>query len=293
MTRMLRAFLPLFLCLVLAAPAMAGHGDERPVKKGILLVAFGTTVPEAKASLDNVDKLVKAAFPGVPVHWAYSSKIIRRALGEKKQTFLSPAEALAQMMEEDFTHVAVQSLHTIPGEEYHALVKTAHAFAGMPKGMERVLTGYPLLSTTDDVKRVVDAMTKHFPKERKKDEAVILMGHGAHHPGNIYYPGVQYFFWKKDPNTLVGTVEGAPDLDDVQAELKKRNIKKAWLLPFMAVAGDHAMNDMAGDEPDSWKSVLTKAGVKCIPVLKGTASYDDVAAVWVDHLKAAFAHFPK
>ena len=77
----------------------------------------------------------------------------------------------------------------------------------------------------------------------------------------------------------------------MQVELKKKGVKKAYLMPFMSVAGDHAMNDMAGDEDDSWKSILTKAGVKCVPILKGTAEYDGIADLWVEHLKGAMSHF--
>ena len=63
------------------------------------------------------------------------------------------------------------------------------------------------------------------------------------------------------------------------------------LIPFMSVAGDHAMNDMAGEEEDSWKSILTQTGITCLPVLKGTAEYDEIVKIWVDHLKTALAQF--
>jgi sirohydrochlorin cobaltochelatase len=269
----------------------AAHGDKRPVKKGILLVAFGTSVPEAQVAFENIDKKVKAAFPGVEVRWAYTSKIIRNKLAKEGKNLDSPAVALAKMADDDFTHVAVQSLHTIPGEEYHYLVQTAHAFQGKPKGLQKVLLGYPLLATADDLEKAAKAIMAVIPKDRKKDEAVILMGHGTHHPANAYYPAMQYYFWQHDPLVFVGTVEGSPSLDDVQAELKKHGVKKAYLMPFMSVAGDHAMNDMAGDEEDSWKSVLTKAGIECVPILKGTAEYDGIVDLWVDHLKGAMSHF--
>ena len=185
---------------------------------------------------------------------------------------------------------ACSPLHTIPGVEYHDVLRTAHAFKAMPGGME-VLVGCPLLFRHEDMERAVEAMLDAVPKARKPGEAVVLMGHGTHHPGNTYYPALQYYFWKKDPNVFVGTVEGTPSLEDIKAELKARNIKKAWLLPFMSVAGDHATNDMAGAEPDSWKSVLSKAGIKCTSVLKGTAEYDKIVDIWVDHLRGPMAHF--
>ena len=261
----------------------------RKEKLGILLVAFGTTVPTARIAFDNIDRKVRAAFPEIEIRWAYTSRIIRRKLAKGGEIIPSEIGALAAMADDGFTHVAVQSLHTIPGQEFHGLVRTARAFEGMPKGIERVVVAPPLLATSKDAGRAVDALIANFPRERRADEAVVLMGHGTHHAANNFYPALQYFFWKKDYNVLVGTVEGVPLLAGVLAELKKRKITKAYLMPFMSVAGDHARNDLAGDEPDSWKSILTKAGIECIPVLKGTAEFDAVVDIWVDHLKAAVA----
>ena len=72
---------------------------------------------------------------------------------------------------------------------------------------------------------------------------------------------------------------------------KYNRIKKAYLMPFMTVAGDHARNDMAGPSADSWKSMLEKEGINCVVVLKGTAEFQEFVDIWVDHLRAAFEHF--
>lgn len=281
------------LAVVFSTTVFAGgHGEKRPMKKGILLVAFGSSRPEARVSFENIDAKVKAAFPGVPVRWAYTSAIIRHKLAREEGKKLdSVALALAKMMDEKFTHVAVQSLHTIAGQEYHDLVRTTVAFKGMAGGFDKIMVGYPLLGTQKDMERVVDAIIAHIPADRNRKDAVVLMGHGTPHPGNAFYVAMQYHFQQKDANILVGTVEGTPEIDDVKAVLKAKKIKKAYLMPFMSVAGDHARNDMAGDEDDSWKSILTAAGITCVPVLKGTAEYDDVVAIWVDHLKGVLAHF--
>ena len=87
--------------------------------------------------------------------------------------------------------------------------------------------------------------------------------------------------------TVIGTVEGFPALDDVLATLKEKGVKKVVLKPFMVVAGDHAMNDMAGDEPDSWKSVLEKNGIEVIAVKKGLGENDRIADIFVEHLADA------
>jgi sirohydrochlorin cobaltochelatase len=130
-------------------------------------------------------------------------------------------------------------------------------------------------------------MIQAAPDARKPGEALVLLGHGTHHPGNAAYPAMQYYLHNRDKNALIGTVEGSPTLDNVLFELKAMRAKKAYLLPFMAVAGDHAVNDMAGDGPGSWKSVLEKHGFEVECVLQGTAGIDAVADIWVDHLRAA------
>ncbi|MFC1591550.1 sirohydrochlorin cobaltochelatase [Thermodesulfobacteriota bacterium] len=276
-------------CLI--SPALAGaHGDKRPVKKAILLVAFGTSIPEARVAFDNIGKQVARAFPGVPVRWAYTSSIIRRKLAKQGTLLDSPEGALAKMMDEGFTHLAVQSLHTIAGEEFHHLRQNAHAFGDMAEGFDKVIVGAPLLTTQADIEMVSDALIQNIPAERKPGEAVVLMGHGSHHPANAFYAALAYSLQQRDPYIFVGTVEGFPKIGDIKITLKQKSVKKAYLVPFMSVAGDHARNDLAGDAGDSWKSILTGAGIQCEVLLKGTAEYDNMVAIWVEHLKKAFAH---
>ena len=277
--------------IFLAATALAGgHGDVAPKKVGILLVAFGSSEASAQVSFENIDRKVKEAYPGIPVRWAYTSHIIRDKLAKQGKMLDSPEVALAKMRDEKFTHVAVASLHTIPGEEYHDLRRSVGAFKQMG-GFQRIILAYPLMATQDDMVRVVDAIIATIPRERQKDEAVVLMGHGTPHPANAYYAALMFQLQLRDPNIFVGTVEGYPDLGLIQELLNKKKIKKLYLMPFMSVAGDHAKNDMAGDEDDSWKSVLTKAGFECVPVLKGTAEYDEFADIWVDHVGGPLSHF--
>lgn len=274
------------LLVVTATSAFADH-NEKTGKKGILLVAFGTSVPEAQAAFANIDAMVKEKFGNISVFWAYTSHIIRHKLAKQGHPHLSTAEALARMADQGFTTVAVQSLHTIPGEEFHAMQGIAKAFETMPDGFSKVTVGRPLLNTNQDMMNAAKALLASVPAERQSNEAVVFMGHGTPHPANIYYPGMQYYMERLDPLAFVGTVEGTPSLDDVLKELRQANVKKAYLIPLMSVAGDHARNDMAGDEDDSWISVLTKAGITCIPVLQGMAEKEPVVAIWVQHLQTA------
>jgi len=284
----------LFTCLILPAIAFAsGHGHEREMKKGILLVAFGSSIPEAQISFDNIDKRVKQDFPDTPVFWAYTSSIIRNKLAKEGKILDSVPMALAKMMDQGFTHVAIQSLHTIRGEEFDDLANTVKAFEGLPDGIERIIIGAPLLSSEKDMEAVTHAILKNISAHRKKGDAVLLMGHGTPHPSNVFYAALMFHLQRKDPHVFVGTVEGSPDINDTIPMLKETKLKKIFLMPFMSVAGDHARNDLAGDEEDSWKSILIKQGFECDITLKGTAEYDNMIDIWTSHLKEAMARLNK
>ena len=278
--------------LVLPKSVVYAHGEKAPMKKGILLVAFGSTIPEAQVSFENIDRSVKKRFPGVEVYWAFTSRIIIAKMAKEGKNLSTPVEALAKMMGEKFTHVAVQALHVIPGEEFHGLVQNVRRFEGMSKGIEQITVGYPLLATSEDLQRVAKAMLTIIPPERTKKDAVLFMGHGTHHPADVYYAALNYHLQKLGNNIFVGTVEGWPEIDYLIEDLKKGGVEKAYLMPLMSVAGDHARNDMAGPEANSWKSILEKEGIKCEPVLKGLAEYQEFVDIWLDHLNTALSQLP-
>ncbi len=280
------------ICLM-AAVAFAhghGHGHKAEKKVGILLVAFGSSEASAQVSFERIDRQVKKTYPGIPVRWAFSSHIIRHKLAKQGKELDSPQVALAKMADEKFTHVAVQSLHTIAGAEFHDLRRVIEGFKVMG-AFQRITLGNPLMATQKDMQKVVDAVIKSIPDTRKAEEAVVLMGHGTHHPANAFYAALMYQVQLQDPNVFVGTVEGYPEVDFIKNRLKKKGIVKAYLMPMMSVAGDHAKNDMAGPEEDSWKSILTDAGIDCQVVLKGTAEYDPFIQIWTDHVGQALGHF--
>jgi sirohydrochlorin cobaltochelatase len=295
---MKRTFTPLVtlllisgLMLIYASTAIAGaHGHKKDKKVGILLVAFGSSEASAQVSFTNIQKKATATYPDTPIFWAYTSHIIRHKLAKQGISLDSPEVALSKMADQGFTHVAVQSLHSIAGAEYHDLRRIISGFQTMG-AFEKIILGYPLLSTQDDLKQVTRAILSTIPEKRKKEEAVVLMGHGTHHPANAFYAALMFQVQLEDPNVFIGTVEGYPDLDTITGLLKAKKIKTLWLMPFMSVAGDHAKNDMAGDEPDSWKSILTKQGFDCRLVLKGTAEYDAYVTIWINHLKGPMKHF--
>jgi sirohydrochlorin cobaltochelatase len=280
------------ISMVLAtSTCLAAHGEKRAQKKAILMAAFGTTVPEAQKAFDQIDARTKQAFPGVEVRWAYTSTIVRTKLAKQGKVLDSPETALAKLMDEGYTNVAILSLHTIPGEEFHNLYQNAHLFAQMAGGFEKVVVARPLLSSHEDMVRVAKAMLKNISAGRKSEDVVLLMGHGSEkHPSDALYVAMNQILSEIDPNVWIATVDGYPSLNDLLPKLQRKKTKKTYLMPFMLVAGDHAMNDMAGDRPDSWKSILTKDGYQCEITLKGTGEYPDIVEVWLDHLREAYSH---
>lgn len=277
--------------LGLRVDAAAAHGEKQTEKRAILMAAFGTTVPEAQKALDQVEARVKKTFPGVEVRWGYTSRIVRSKLAKQGIRLDSPEAALVKLMEEGFTHVAVLSLHTIPGEEFHDLSRNGHLMGQMAGGFEKILVALPLLSSHEDRTRAAKAMLQHIPSSRKPQDAVVLMGHGSSkHPADAIYAAMNQILMDMDPNVFVAVVEGYPTLEEILPRLEAKKVRKAYLMPFMAVAGDHARNDMAGDEPDSWKSILTRRGMACEVVMKGSAEYPEIVDIWLDHLKTALDH---
>jgi sirohydrochlorin cobaltochelatase len=274
-----------------AVDCFAKHGGKRMEKKAILLVAFGTSDPEAGKAFDRVDAQAKKAFAGTEIRWAYTSRMIRSKLAREGKTIDSVETALAKLMDDNFTHLAVLSLHTIPGEEFHELYLNAKLFGQMAGGFEKVTVARPLLSSAKDMERVARVLLENIPG-RKTEDAVLFMGHGSEkHPADAVYLAMNQVFQDLDPKAFVGTVAGSPVIEDLLPKLKRLETRKVFLVPLMSVAGDHAKNDMAGDEPDSWKSVLTKNGFECEVVLKGTAEQPEIVDVWLDHLRSTLERF--
>lgn len=278
----------LWACVSLAG-VLPAQAAERPAKTGIVLVAFGTSVPEAAAAYAAVEARVREAFPELPVRWAYTSSAVRAKLARQGRTLDSLETALARMMDEGFTHVAVQSLHVVAGWEFLEMRRNAEAFGAMTGGFRQVTIGGPLLAAEPDFDRVTRALLANLPPGRRPEEAVVFMGHGTSHASNAGYAALMYHLQRRDPRVFMGTVGASPTVDEIREMLAARRVRKAWLAPFMTVAGEHARNDLAGDGASSWRSVLEAAGIACAPALKGLAEIDAVAAVWVDHLKEAVA----
>ncbi|ANZ46724.1 sirohydrochlorin cobaltochelatase [Cloacibacillus porcorum] len=278
----------------MSGTAFAAAPKDKPDKKGILVVAFGTSMPDAKKAIDNLVDSTKKAFPDTEVRLAYTSNIIRRKIAKEQNVNIpTPTSALAQMNDEGFTHVYVMPMHIIPGEEYDDIAGLVNGVASVKGKYEfkELKLGRPYLSSAADCDLMADILMKRFAKDlAKKGTVIVLMGHGTpHHAANAMYSQLQLSLDKKAPGRFaLGTVEAAPMIEDVIARLKRdKGVKTLVISPLMIVAGDHANNDLADkDDPESWYSQLKAAGYKDIKTfLVGLGEDADMARVYVSKIK--------
>ena len=269
-----------------------------PDKSAIVVMSFGTTFKDTRAkTIDATVEAIKAAHPGVKVVTAFTSHIIiDRIKANEGITYPTPEEALAQLKKEGYTRVAMTSLDIIPGMEYSYKLEV---FRGFRDNFKKATFGTSLMywmgqeEQADDVDEAMKALATQFPKLGKQD-AVLIMAHGTPHPANAYYSVMQDRLNKMDIGTaLIFSVEGWPGIEDVIPQLKAKGIKNITLMPMMMVAGDHANNDMAGDEDDSFKSILEKEGFKVTPYVHGMGENQAIRDLFVKRANAAYDELVK
>ena len=231
---------------------------EEPMadKKGILAVSFGTSYERArKESIDAVEEQWRSVFPDCELRRAFTSPRIIKRLAAQGLSVPDVTQALARMKAEGFTHVWVQPTLLIPGEEYDRLCEAVHLFE---RDFALLKIGEPLLWREEDYDNTVRTMMGKYPVRER--EACVLMGHGTlHDAGHIYQKIREKLEVQSAGRYSLATVEGAPGIEEVSDRLP-RDARKVTLVPFMLVAGDHAVNDMAGQEPGSFRSVLEAKG---------------------------------
>ena len=246
------------------------------MEKAVLVTSFGTSHKDTREKcLDLIENEVRAKYGSEKVERAYTSGVIRRIVERKEGIHIfDQNEGLEALKNKGYDEIVTMSLHILDGIEY---AKLNDKYGKISK---------PLLVNDEDFEKVVN--DEEFNSTEGND-AIVFMGHGSESAADSTYQRLQEEYLKagKD-NIFIATVEGQVTIEDVIQKLKGRGFSKILLKPFMIVAGDHAKNDMASDEEDSWKTILQNEGYEVTPLLKGMGEYEFIRKMFMDKLEEVY-----
>ena len=275
----------------------------------LLVVSFGTSFNDSRAEdIKGIEDKLAEAYPDWSVRRAFTAQIIINHVEARDDEVIdNMQQALDRAVDNGVKNLVVQPTHLMHGAEYDEMVE---AIDGYKDKFESVAIAEPMLGevgddTTvinDDKKAVAQAITDAACQEAGFDDmqaaadagtAFVFMGHGTSHTANVTYDQMQTQMEDLGfTNAFIGTVEGKPEdtaCEEVIAKVKDAGFKNVVLRPLMVVAGDHANNDMAGDDEDSWKSQFEASGdfdsVDC--QIEGLGRIEAVEDLYVEHTKAA------
>jgi sirohydrochlorin cobaltochelatase len=261
-------------------------GSSKPV---ILVVSFGTSYNNTRENtIGAIERAIAAANPNYEVRRAFTSQIIINRVNKRDGVkYDNVKDAMKRLVKDKVSDIIVQPTHIMNGFEYDEMMAAVKPYE---KRFATVRYGLPALISDRDFQEVTAALMDTTRQYVADDTAVIFMGHGTEHDSNAVYHKLDGLLRAQGAGKyFVGTVEAEPSLEDIIPQLKPQGVRKTVLLPFMIVAGDHANNDMAGDEEDSWKSILEGDGYAVTPVLRGLGEYPAIQQIFVRHVAEASA----
>ena len=275
---------------------------ETSKNKAILVVSFGTSHRDTcTKTIEAVEQEIQENFPGYVVYRAWTSGMIRRKLLKRDGVrIFSVSEALEQIKADGIRLVVVQPTHILNGVDKQQMLQEVKEKSA---DFEQISVGDPLLSTQQDCYKVADILVKVWKSEKiEEDEMLIFMGHGIccekakdeqniceeeadrkQQENPVYEEINQRFREKGYPGILVGAMEGEPGIGKMLEAARKEKVRKVVLMPFMVVAGKHAVSDLAGEREDSWKSVFEREGYEVRCVLKGLGEYEEIRRMFLEH----------
>ncbi|MFR9650808.1 MAG: sirohydrochlorin cobaltochelatase [Rikenellaceae bacterium] len=247
-------------------------------KVAILMVHFGTSHSDTRSKTINaLNERVSERYPDIEQREAWTSRMVINIMAKGGERIDNPAEALAQLREEGYTHIIIQSSNIIEGVEMESLRRDVLAARA---NFKEIRVGNPLLYNRGDYEVVVDALRERQPSKG----ALVLVGHGTYTPATAQYAMVDYIINDRGYKAMhIGTIEGYPDFDSMSARLKRDRVKEVLLMPFMFVAGEHARNDIAGD----WSEELTEQGYRVSSLLEGLGELPAVQELFLEHIDFA------
>ncbi|MBU5434972.1 sirohydrochlorin cobaltochelatase [Pseudoflavonifractor sp. MSJ-37] len=277
-------------------------------EKELLVVSFGTSFNDSRAAdIKGIEDALQAAYPDWSVRRAFTAQIIiNHVQARDGEAIDNMQQALDRAVANGVKQLVVQPTHLMHGAEYDEMVETINEYADK---FESVQVAEPLLGevgsdasvVNEDKAAVAQDITAEAVKEAGYDSldaakadgtAFVFMGHGTAHVAKVTYSQMQTQMQDLGyDNVFIGTVEGEPEetaCENVIAAVKAAGYDKVVLRPLMVVAGDHANNDMAGDDDDSWKSQFEAAGGLTVTCqISGLGRIQGIEDLYIAHTKAA------
>ena len=253
----------------------------------LMVVSFGTSFNDnRRLTVGAIEAAMETAFPEWSVRRGFTSQIIIDHVKSRDGEVIdNVTEALERAVANGVKTLVVQPTHLMDGFEYNDVVTELASYAD---AFENIAVGAPLLTSDEDFQIVMQAIVDATAQYDDGQTAICFMGHGTEADSNGVYAKMQQCLSDAGyANYFVGTVEAAPTLEDVLAAVQAGSYKKVVLRPLMIVAGDHANNDMAGDEEDSWKSAFEAAGFEVTCEIKGLGELEAIQQLLVAHAQDA------
>lgn len=225
---------------------------------------------------------MQTAYPDYEVRRAFTSQIIIDKLKVRDGIEIDNVkQAMDRLVADGIKEVIIQPTHVMNGFEYDDIVSEVTQYKDK---FDTFKIGKNLLSSDEDYDTIASVITDETKSYASDDTAIVFMGHGTEHEANATYAKLLQVITNKGvKNFFIGTVEAEPSLEDVMKLTQDAGVKKVVLEPFMIVAGDHANNDMAGDEEGSWKTEFEKAGFEVECVIKGLGQMKGIQDLIVKH----------
>ncbi|MBR0463620.1 MAG: sirohydrochlorin cobaltochelatase [Clostridia bacterium] len=257
--------------------------------KELLVVSFGTSFNDSRRlTIGGIEAAIDEAVEDYSVRRAFTAQIIIDHVEKRDGIHIdNVTEALDRAVVNGVKVLVVQPTHLMHGYEYDDVVAE---LAGYADAFEQIVVSEPLLTSEEDFDRVADIMIDLLKDYDDGKTAIVYMGHGTEHEYNKIYAQMQDVLTSKGAeNYYIGTVEAAPSIDDVLEAIKDKGYTRVVLRDMVVVCGDHANNDMAGDEEDSWKSIFTAAGFEVECVMEGLGQVPEIQQIYVEHAQNAIA----
>lgn len=253
----------------------------------LLVLSFGTSFNDSRRlNIGAIERDLEKAFPDYSVRRGFTANIVIDHIQNRDGVKIDDVdEAMNRAVDNNVKNLVIQPTHLMNGLEYQELEEQVAQYAD---AFDKIAIGKPLLTSEDDFKRVEQALVDWTSEYDDGETAICFMGHGTEAESNEVYQKMQDLLTADGhDNYFVGTVEASPSLEDVLAKVKAGSYKRVVLEPLMVVAGDHANNDMAGEEEDSWKTTFEDAGYEVTCLLRGLGENEAIRQIYVEHAQAA------